>query len=78
MGKTRKERIDKWLKSLPEPWEIVRYRDGLNTSVLGHHAVEEFPTANGPADNARRKCFAQIHQDSDHLNLLAEGALHAS
>ena len=22
--KTRKERIDRWLKSLPQPWEIVR------------------------------------------------------
>ena len=50
--KTRKERIDRWLKSLPQPWEIVRYKDGLDTSALGHHAVEEYPTANGPADYA--------------------------
>jgi len=34
------------------PWSIVRYREGLNLSSLHCHAVEEFPTANGPADYA--------------------------
>ena len=32
--KTRKERIDKWLKSLPQPWEIVRYKDGLKNDNI--------------------------------------------
>lgn len=49
---TRKERIDKKLRAASPPWKIVRYRDGLDTSKLTHHAVEEFPTANGPADYA--------------------------
>ena len=50
--KTREERIDKKLKSLHPPWKIIKYRDGLDTSSLARHAVEEFPTANGPADYA--------------------------
>lgn len=40
------------MKSLSQPWTIVPYKNGLDTSVFGHHAVEEFPTANGPADYA--------------------------
>lgn len=49
---TRKQRIDVLLKGLPQPWEIRRYTEGLDISSLTHHAVEEFPTANGPADYA--------------------------
>ena len=49
-SKTRKQRINTKLKSLN--WQIVKYRDGLDTSVLQCHAVEEYPTANGPADYA--------------------------
>ena len=49
-SKTRKQRINTKLKSLN--WEIVKYRDGLDTSALQCHAVEEYPTANGPADYA--------------------------
>jgi type I restriction enzyme R subunit len=49
---TRKERINKKLASLPLPWNIIRYRDGLDTSTLQCHAVEEYPTASGPADYA--------------------------
>jgi type I restriction enzyme R subunit len=48
--KTRKERIDKKLKSLNPPWSIIKYHDGLDISTLQCHAVEECPTANGPAD----------------------------
>ncbi len=49
---TRKERIDKNLKSISPPWEIIKYSDGLDTKNLHRYAVEEFPTANGPADYA--------------------------
>lgn len=50
--KTRKLRIDKRLTGLSSPWTIVHYHDGLNPSQLSHHAVEEYPTDNGPADYA--------------------------
>ncbi len=49
---TRRERINKKLRSVNPPWEIIKYREGLNTSTLHHHAVEEYPTENGPADYA--------------------------
>src|SRR5438094_7895637 len=47
---TRKQRIDTKLRSLNPPWEIIRYGDGLDFARLNRHAVEELPTANGPAD----------------------------
>jgi type I restriction enzyme, R subunit len=47
---TRKKRIDANLKNLG--WNIVPYETGLNTSTLTQHAVEEYPTSNGPADYA--------------------------
>jgi type I restriction enzyme, R subunit len=46
---TRKNRID---SKLDPAWKIVRYKEGMNLSRLDCHAVEEFPTANGPADYA--------------------------
>ena len=46
---TRKKRID---SKLTPDWKIVRYKEGMNLSRLDCHAVEEFPTANGPADYA--------------------------
>jgi type I restriction enzyme R subunit len=49
---TRKKRIDTRLCALTPPWKIIRYHDGLNLSSLHCVAVEEFPTANGPADYA--------------------------
>ena len=49
---TRKSRIDRRLRALTPPWRIIRYHDGLNLSALHCVAVEEFPTANGPADYA--------------------------
>lgn len=48
--KTRKQRINTKLRSLN--WQIVKYRKGFDTSILQYHAVEEYPTANGPADYA--------------------------
>lgn len=50
--KTRKTRIDAKLKALNPAWDIIPFKDGLDTSALSHHAVEEYPTANGPADYA--------------------------
>ena len=49
---TRKQRIDARLRAVQPPWQIIRYHDGLDLSGLTCHAVEEFPTANGPADYA--------------------------
>lgn len=49
---TRRDRINKRLTSLSSPWKIISYKEGLNLSALSAHAVEEFPTANGPADYA--------------------------
>jgi type I restriction enzyme, R subunit len=45
---TRKKRIDGRLKALG--WKIVRYFDGIDLSSLDNVAVEELPTASGPAD----------------------------
>lgn len=49
---TRRDRINTKLKALNPAWNIVKYRPELETSTLNHHAIEEFPTANGPADYA--------------------------
>lgn len=49
---TRKTLIDTQLKALKPSWDIVPYKDGMETSILLRHAVEEFPTENGPADYA--------------------------
>src|SRR6266542_4424772 len=47
---TRKKRIDLSLKK--SGWIIIPYELGLNTSTLSNHAVEEYPTSNGPAHYA--------------------------
>jgi type I restriction enzyme R subunit len=49
---TRKKRSDSKLTALDPPWTIVKYKEGMDISVLGCHAVEEFPTASGPADHS--------------------------
>lgn len=49
---TRKRRIDTQLKALRPAWDIVPFREGMDLARLTHHAVTEFPTANGPADYA--------------------------
>jgi len=50
--KTRKDRVDRKLTSLHPAWSIVKYRPHLDTASLPCHAVEEYPTQNGPADYA--------------------------
>ncbi len=50
--KTRKTRIDAQLRGTHPSWKIIPYQEGIDTSVLAGHAVEEYPTANGPADYA--------------------------
>ncbi|MBX3424258.1 MAG: DEAD/DEAH box helicase family protein [Pirellulales bacterium] len=47
---TRKKRIDPKLKALG--WEVVPFVEGHELSEYSHHAIEEYPTANGPADYA--------------------------
>jgi len=49
---TRRDRINTRLTGLKPAWKIIKYKDGLETSTLDRHAVEEYPTANGPADYA--------------------------
>ena len=49
---TRKTRIDPKLTTAPLNWTIIPWKKGLNTSTLTAHAVEEYPTKNGPADYA--------------------------
>lgn len=49
---TRKKRIDARLRSSAMPWKIVHYKDGMDLASLDTVAVEEFPTASGPADYA--------------------------
>lgn len=49
-AQTRKERIDTKLRNAG--WKIVPFQDGMNLGTLTNHAIEEFPTANGPADYA--------------------------
>jgi len=49
---TRKQRIDARLRSLQPAWKIIRYKEGLDLKSLDGVAVEELPTANGPADYA--------------------------
>lgn len=48
--RTRKTRIDPRLKSWG--WEIVLFDPGRPLSEYRRHAIEEFPTANGPVDYA--------------------------
>ncbi len=49
---TRRDRINKRLKALNPSWEIVKCTASLDSKTLSRHAVEEYPTANGPADYA--------------------------
>jgi len=49
---TRRDRINGKLVSLPQPWKLVKYHPSLNLAQCNRHAVEEFPTDNGPADYA--------------------------
>jgi type I restriction enzyme R subunit len=48
--RTRRSRIDPRLRACG--WEIVSFDPARPLSSYRHHAIEEFPTANGPADYA--------------------------
>ncbi len=47
---TRKQRIDPLLRAAG--WDVVPYREGTPLSQYTRSAIEEYPTANGPADYA--------------------------
>ena len=47
---TRKKRIDKNLTA--QGWTIIPFKEGMDLSSLKNHAIEEYQTANGPADYA--------------------------
>ena len=49
---TRKKFIDTRLKALSPPWKIIPHQAGMDLSQLHLCAVEEYPTATGPADYA--------------------------
>ena len=48
--RTRRARIDPRLRACG--WQIVSFDHRKSLSAYGHHAIEEYPTANGPADYA--------------------------
>jgi type I restriction enzyme R subunit len=47
---TRKKRIDQQLKAAG--WVVVPFIEGMDITILTNHAIEEYQTANGPADYA--------------------------
>jgi len=47
---TRKQLIDPLLRAAG--WEVVPYREGTPLTQYTRSAIEEYPTANGPADYA--------------------------
>jgi len=47
---TRKTRIDPLLKAAG--WSVALYKDGIDLADYNKYALEEYPTANGPADYA--------------------------
>jgi type I restriction enzyme R subunit len=49
-ARTRKSRIDVALRDAG--WEMLPFDAALNLASLAHHAIEEYATANGPADYA--------------------------
>lgn len=49
---TRRERINRKLAAVNPAWQLIKYKENLDTTSLNYHAVEEYPTANGPADYA--------------------------
>jgi len=49
---TRRTRINQKLTHLCQSWDISKYHAGLDLTALDRHILEEFPTANGPADYA--------------------------
>lgn len=49
--KTRRDRINTKLSSLKPAWKVIHYKN-IKGLQLTNHAVEEYPTVNGPADYA--------------------------
>ncbi len=49
-SRTRRERIDPGLRAAG--WTVAPWRPGTDLSHCRHHALTEYPTANGPADYA--------------------------
>ena len=49
-AQTRRNRIDDCLKQAG--WHILPWSRGIDITSLRHHALQEYPTANGPADYA--------------------------
>ena len=49
-SRTRRERIDPGLRAAG--WTVIAWRPGTDLSRCRHHALTEYPTANGPADYA--------------------------
>jgi type I restriction enzyme R subunit len=47
---TREKRINSRLTSAPLNWTVIPWKQGMDTSGLDAHAVEEYPTQTGPAD----------------------------
>ena len=47
---TRKKRIDPMLRAAG--WSIAPYKEGMDLANFNNSALEEYPTANGPADYA--------------------------
>lgn len=47
---TRKKRIDPMLRAAG--WSIALYKEGMDLANFNNSALEEYPTANGPADYA--------------------------
>jgi len=82
--KTRKTRIDKSLREFSPKWDILRHSYEVHTSKLIHHAVEEYPTENGPADYAlfvKGKLLAIIEAKKvavDPQNVLEQAKRYAS
>ena len=49
---TRRDRINKKLRALKPAWNIIKFHEGLEIAAFDCHAIEEYLTANGPADYA--------------------------
>lgn len=69
---TRKERIDPKLKALG--WEVMPFEEGRSVTEYSHHAIEEYPTENGPADYALSG--HTMHQSSRCI-LCPTGSVHS-
>jgi hypothetical protein len=51
-GQFLRKKLTRFVSLTNLNWNIIPYQIGLDNSTLLAHAVEEFPTSNGPADYA--------------------------